>query len=620
MITLTSKKIDFSFILILMLTLFISACNDENDQVSNEKNKTLQNIEIQPINLTLAPKQFPYQGTKDIPAMAYIEHGEVYNHETVIPPQCYTKTDGVNNPCYACHQTNTDDKDRSNRMNDGALQGEYQFSDLGVKNHWKNLFIDRRPLIKDISDTFINDWVSQDNYTDFITKQKKSKQKKSKQRQNLQQSDSHEKNWKGEHTPIENLAFPEQAFNQLGLAKDGSHWVAFNYKPFPSTFWPTNGSTSDAMIRLPKAFREKHGKYSQDVYFANLALVELAMKDKRQTTLPAVSELIIDADLNGDGRLSKNVDSIIKQKNYVGDASNIALAHTLYPQDTEFLHTVRYIGVEEDGSIFNAPRMKEVRYMKKHRFKTTQSLASEYYLEQKEKDSENLPQVKQLGDKGINTGFGWTVNGYIENEQGELRHQYDQELAFCSGCHKTIGSTLDQTFSFPRKVDGVKGWGYQNLASQHDAPNRGETQGEFLTYFERVGGGDEFRQNEEMLARWFNDDGKVDIEKVEAADNIYELITPSPERALQLNKAYLTIVKEQSYLFGRDATLTKATNVLEEVDESQQPLAYKHRYQWDLRLDWDKNANLEATAVKKQASLKTKDTLTKLAKIKHSNK
>ena len=45
--------------------------------------------------------------------MAYIEHGEVYNHETVIPPQCYTKTDGVNNPCYACHQTNTDDKKRT---------------------------------------------------------------------------------------------------------------------------------------------------------------------------------------------------------------------------------------------------------------------------------------------------------------------------------------------------------------------------------------------------------------------------------------------------------------------------------------------------------------------------
>ena len=31
----------------------------------------------------------------------------------------------------------------------------------------------------------------------------------------------------------------------------------------------------------------------------------------------------------------------------------------------------------------------------------------------------------------------------------------------------------------------------------------GEIDGEFLTYLERVGGGDEFRQNEEMIERWF---------------------------------------------------------------------------------------------------------------------
>jgi hypothetical protein len=576
-----------AFLPVIALSLFLSACNDEKVIAVN----TSQQQGINIIEPTVG--NFPYQEGNNIPAMAYIEHGEVYNHETVIPPQCYTKTDGVNNPCYACHQTNTDDKERSNRMNDGLLQGEYQFSDLGVKNHWKNLFIDRRPLIKNISDSVIKRWVAQDNYTDFITKQK----------QSIHNSESQDKRWNGEHTPIKDLAYPDKAFNQLGLAKDGSHWVAFNYKPFPSTFWPTNGSTSDAMIRLPKAFRELKGQYSQDVYFANLALVELAMKDTNQTTLPTVSELTINSDLNGDGRLTADIKSIMKRQHYVGDASDIALSHTLYPQDTEFLHTVRYIGVNDDGTIYNAPRMKEVRYMKKHSFKTTQSLASEYYLEQKEKDSENLPQVKQLGDKGINTGFGWTVNGYIENEQGELRHQYDQELAFCSGCHKTIGSTLDQTFSFPRKVDGVKGWGYQNLASQHDAPNRGETKGEFLTYFERVGGGDEFRQNEEMLARWFTDEGNVDAEKVTAAKNIYELITPSAARALQLNKAYLTIVKEQSYLFGRDAMLTKAKNVLEVVDESQQPLAPNHRYQWDLRLDWHKNIALSPNST--QAKIKT---------------
>ena len=103
-------------------------------------------------------------------------------------------------------------------MNDGSLQGEYQFSDLGVTNHWKNLFVDRRPLIKNISDQQIQHWTKQDNYTDFIDKQR------------------NDKKWRGEYTPIKNLPYPEQAFDQQGLAKDGSHWVAFNYKPFPSTF------------------------------------------------------------------------------------------------------------------------------------------------------------------------------------------------------------------------------------------------------------------------------------------------------------------------------------------------------------------------------------------------
>lgn len=552
-----------NYFIVLMLLASMSACN-------NEKNKT-ESTSLSDKNsqqITEKKTHYPYQDNDNIPASAYIENNEVYNHESVIPPQCYTKTEGVNNPCYACHQTYRHDKLRSNKMNDGSLQGEYEFSDLGVKNHWKNLFVDRRPLIKNISDEKINSWVEQDNYTAFINKQ------------------SNNTRWQGEHTPLKNLAYPEKAFDQQGLAKDGSHWVAFTYKPFPSTFWPTNGSTGDAMIRLPHAFREINGQYIEDLYFANLALVEMAMKDVQSISIPTISEVLIDKDLNGDGFISEKIDHIIRQNNYLGDANNIEIAHTLYPQGTEFLHTVRYIGVKEDGAIYNAPRLKEVRYMKKHQFKTSQNLASTYYAEQKEKNSESLPQVQQLGDKGINNNLGWTINGYIEDKKGELRHQNSQEIAFCGGCHKTIGSTLDHTFSFPRKVDGAKGWGYQNLATQKDVPNRGETKGEFLTYFERVGGGDEFRQNSEMLARWFNSDGSVNYEKVEKAKNLYELITPSARRARDLNKAYLTIVQEQSFIFGRDATLIKAANVLQHIDEDIAPLAEAHRYQWDMRLDW----------------------------------
>jgi hypothetical protein len=102
-----------------------------------------------------------------------------------------------------------------------------------------------------------------------------------------------------------------------------------------------------------------------------------------------------------------------------------------------------------------------------------------------------------------------------------------------------------------------------------------------------------------MLTRWFKPNGDVDLNKVAKAESVYDLITPSPRRALDLNKAYLTIVKEQSYIFGRDATITAAKNVLQQIDESQSPLAKEHRYQWDMRLDWRKQLENDVTMLVK---------------------
>jgi hypothetical protein len=176
-------------------------------------------------------------------------------------------------------------------------------------------------------------------------------------------------------------------------------------------------------------------------------------------------------------------------------------------------------------------------------------------------------------------------------------------MASCNGCHKTLGSTIDQVFSFSRKLEGSQGWGYIDLTKITDVPNiivsseknskgnkkgdqYGDQQGEYLTYFQRVGGGDEFRQNGEMLTRWFHDDGQVNKEAVAALASIYPLITPSKERALALNKAYKLIVAEQSYIFGRDAVLKPAKNVLKQVKDTM-PLKEQHRYSWDIRLNWN---------------------------------
>ena len=162
------------------------------------------------------------------------------------------------------------------------------------------------------------------------------------------------------------------------------------------------------------------------------------------------------------------------------------------------------------------------------------------------------------------------------------------------GCHNSIGSTIDKTFSFARKVDGVSGWGYINLRGMPDAPSvidskdpGKEIAGEIATYLERSGGGSEFRNNDEMEKRFYHADGSVDKEAIAKARDVYELITPSRARALQLNKAYKAIVEQQSFLYGRDATVKPPKNVYARVDETAPTLPENLQYEWDIRLDWN---------------------------------
>tara|TARA_B100000963_G_C22058295_1_gene422618 strand:- start:28 stop:519 length:492 start_codon:yes stop_codon:yes gene_type:complete len=155
------------------------------------------------------------------------------------------------------------------------------------------------------------------------------------------------------------------------------------------------------------------------------------------------------------------------------------------------------------------------------------------------------------------------------------------------GCHTTVGTTIDQTFAFPRKVTGAEGWGYIDIKGMRDAPAINQDEGEIAQYLRLVGGGNEFRENDEMQARWFNEDGSLKRDKVANAD-VYELITPSRERALALNKAYKLIVEEQSYLYGRDATLKPAENVYRHINPDEvTPLKPEKRIDgYDIRLDW----------------------------------
>lgn len=488
----------------------------------------------------------------------------VYNREAIIPPMCYTRTEGQHNPCYVCHQNPL--AGRENVMNDGELQEAYSFSDLGMTNHWKNLFDNRGERITSISDEAIIHWVNQDNYSEL--------------KQRLQ-----DVNFKGWIPDLANLQHGAEAFDSDGFANDNSHWVAFNYKPFPSTFWPTNGSTDDVMIKLPAAYRENEdGQYSKAIYMANLAILEANIKDLPAISTWPIDERLVRKDLNEDGKLSI-IEQITDVSSYVGGASDYFIDTHLYPEGTEFLHTVRYLAIK-DGQVVPSTRMKEVRYMKKWRNYRKGVLARYYEEETFEKEAGHLPGYTYLHDHGLDNGMGWAVQGFIENKSGRLRASTYEENLYCMGCHNSIGSTIDKTFSFARKVDGAAGWKYIDLQGMKDAPNKGESRGEILTYFERSGGGDEFRSNQEMLEKWFHKNGEVNYDAV-AGKDVYELITPSVERALQLNKAYKLIVEDQTFLFGRDATLVPPKNVYNAIDNETAPtLSAEKTYSWDIRLNW----------------------------------
>jgi hypothetical protein len=490
------------------------------------------------------------------------------NPEAVVPPQCYTRTEARTNPCYVCHQDPI--SGRENQMADGELQQAYSFSEEGMINHWSNLFSDRSAAVKQISDTEIKHYVSQDNYSELP--------------QRLRAA-----NFQGWVPDLAGLEKGATAFDAQGFAKDGSHWIAFNYKPFPSTFWPTNGSTDDVMIRLPSTYRNKpSGDYSRDIYTANLAILEATIKGVQRIGCPPFNELEVGRDMDGDGNMT-TISEITDVTHWVGQASDLPVESHLYPEGTEFLHTVRYLGLDQQGRVGISTRMKEVRYMWKAKGYSKPMYARKYQMEAQEKEAGNLPAYVSLGQHGLDNGNGWAIQGFIEDRKGRLRFLTHEENFSCMGCHNSVGSTIDKTFSFPRKVDGAAGWGYIDLTKMKDAPSKGETQGEFATYFQRVEGGSEFRNNDEMQARLFHPDGKPNLERIQSAANLYDLIVPSVERAVALNKAYWTTVKEQTYIFGKDAVLAPPTNVYDKIDNKTTPTLPPDKvYRYNILLDWPK--------------------------------
>jgi hypothetical protein len=350
-------------------------------------------------------------------------------------------------------------------------------------------------------------------------------------------------------------------------------WRAFAYAPFPGMFWPTNGSAGDVFIRLPAAFRQdKAGAESATIYRLNLAILEAYIR-RVDVPLPPTDERELGSDLDGDGVLgtATRVAFVWPPKperpfGYVGKAAELNReqdgwpAAGLFPRGTEFLHSLRYLDVDGE-QVRMAARMKELRYMRKLRWMNYAQLqlAAEAEVLEKTKHPDRLKIVLGDVETGVGTGSGWRMQAFIEDANGALRPQTQEETASCIGCHGGVGATTDSTFSFARKLDansalraGWYHWGQHGLKGVPE-PRRADGQGEYAHWLQQVGGGDDYRGNDEVQARFFRPDGTLQPEAAKAlAKDISTLLVPSPSRALMLDRATLALVKAQQFEKGRD--------------------------------------------------------------------
>jgi hypothetical protein len=383
--------------------------------------------------------------------------------------------------------------------------------------------------------------------------------------------------------------FDEQGFD-VGPDGKTSGFRSYGFYSLPGMFLPTNGSMGDALIRLPEPFQQDaRGHFDREVYSLNLAILEALIK-REDVTIPEVDETRHGVDLDKNGKLEKtrtvrfDWDPLHgRTMSYVGRAQKeqlegrIQAAAGLFPEGTEFLHSVRYLDVE-DGKVRMAARFKELRYARKETYLNYSDLEQIAQHEAKE-DAQRPDSPRELfGDeaRGIRNGLGWRYQAFIEDAEGKLRPQNYEELAYCVGCHSGLGITSDGIFSFARKLDGearAYGWFHPSQEAARASigePQRKDGQGEYSLYLRQAQGADDMQANDEARARFFALDGAPNETAFRAlAGDISALTIPSPARALALDKAYRVIVREQSYTRGRDATLTPVMHVHRTLSEDQ---------------------------------------------------
>ena len=498
------------------------------------------------------------------------------NVASYIPPQCYTKTvdaqGRVHNPCFTCHSGGRE----PNYAADAELQLGFDFPEPALQNPWLNLFADRGPAIRETTDAAVLSYVRTSNYFDAEGKLRLTERLS----HVPEQWDFDQDGRFAGYVPDAYFSFDEQGFDRDPSGAD-SGWRAYAYYPFPGTFWPTNGSAGDALIRLPRAFRESQaGVLDRETYALNLAFVEALVK-RADVAIAVTDERRFGVDLDKNGALDqarkihydwaprdKREMSFVGRARLESEQSGVHPAAGLFPVGTELLHSVRYLDIVGDR-VAMAARMKELRYAKKVSYRNYAELgvAAQSEAREKQRSPERLHHVRGDIEHGVENAQGWRYQGFIEDAQGELRPQTYTESKFCVACHGGVGATVDGVFSFARKLPASARQGGWFHWSQHGLegiaePKRRDGRGEYAFYLEQNGAGDELRSNQEVAARFFDADGRPKAnELARLREDISRLLLPSAERALALDKAYWSVVREQSFALGRDAPLSPSQNV-----------------------------------------------------------
>lgn len=119
----------------------------------------------------------------------------------------------------------------------------------------------------------------------------------------------------------------------------------------------------------------------------------------------------------------------------------------------------------------------------------------------------------------------------------------------------------------------------QDLRGLRDVPQVGHAEPEALVYLRRAGRSDPFEGGDESVLRRAALDGDHDLA---------DLFTPTRTRALLLAKAYLVLVREQSFERGRDGVVGPVAEAHERIEEESTGLRERGRTYADgrLHLDW----------------------------------